>query len=181
MGRDYFYYNEIDSTQKEIWRRIDKNEIVNGCIIRAEKQTAGKGTHGRIWYTEENNIAFSLYVELQCNFSKIDGITTQIAEIIVSIIEQMYNIKLEIKLPNDIYINGKKLGGILTETKVKGGVAKFLVVGIGMNNAQLEFSNELNDIATSFKREFALEIDVEEFISSFCNIFESAILERIAR
>ena len=181
LGRNYYYYKEIDSTQKEIWRRINNNEIIDGTLIRAEKQTSGMGTHGRKWYTEENNIAFSLYMRLQCNIDRIEGITIDIATIIVNILKQMYGItKLDIKLPNDIYIHGKKLGGILTETKLKGNIVKYLVVGVGMNNSLMEFCDEIRDTATSFKKEFNLEIDVNKFISNFCNYFEDVILKRIA-
>ena len=179
LGRKYIYCSEIDSTQKEIWRMIEQNNILNGTLIRAEKQTNGIGTHGRKWYTKEANIAFSFYYEVNCNIKKIEGITIQIAETIVNIIKEMYKINLEIKLPNDIYVKNKKLGGILTETKVKGNMVKFLVVGIGLNNNQLEFEDEIKDIATSFKKEFGINIDTEKFISEFCNRLEKIILKRI--
>ena len=179
LGRNYFYYNEIDSTQKEIWRRIEKNQIVDGTLIRAEKQTAGIGTHGRKWVSTTNNIAFSFYAELNCKLEKLEGITVEIAEIIINLIKEMYGIQLDIKLPNDIYFGGKKLGGILTETKVKGNLAKCMVVGIGINNSQINFVGELNNIASSVKKEFGIEIEVEKFISYLCNRFEKIITNRI--
>lgn len=179
LGKKYIYFDEIDSTQKEIWRRIEQNNIYNGTLIRAEKQTAGIGTHGRRWITEEKNIAFSFYLELNCNIAKIDGLTTQIAQIIIDLLKEMYNLDLKIKLPNDIYFNGKKIGGILTETKVKGSLVKFIVVGIGINNEQTIFENELENIATSIKKEFGIVINVESFLANFCNRFEKIIFERI--
>ncbi len=179
LGRNYYYYNEIDSTQKEIWRRIDENQIVDGTLIRAEKQSAGIGTHGRKWVTMKNNIAFSFYIELNCKLEKLERITFEIAEMIINVIKEMYGIQLEIKLPNDIYFGGKKLGGILTETKVKGNIAKFMVVGIGINNSQMIFDGELNNIASSIKKEFGIELDVEKFISHLCNRFEKMIINRI--
>ncbi len=64
LGKEFIYYKEIDSTQDEIWRRIKNNNIKNGTIIMADIQTKGKGTHGRIWHTDETeNIAFSLYIK----------------------------------------------------------------------------------------------------------------------
>lgn len=179
LGQKYIYYSEIDSTQKEIWRMIAKNNISNGILIRAEKQTNGIGTHGRKWYTNENNIALSFYFETNCSIEKIEGITTEIAETIINIIKEMYNINLEIKLPNDIYVKNKKIGGILTETKVKGKMVKFLVVGIGINNSQLEFEDEIKDIATSLKKEFGITINAEKFITKLCDDLEEKILKRI--
>lgn len=179
LGRNYIYYEHIDSTQKEIWRRINKKEIIDGLLIRAEKQTSGIGTHGKTWYTNEKNIAFSLYMDLNCDVNKMDGLTQELAEIIVDIINEMYNIKLEIKLPNDIYVKGKKLGGILTETKIRGNMLKFLVIGIGMNNSQMIFNEEIRNIATSFRKEFGIEIDIEKFIANFCNVLENRIIKRM--
>ncbi len=53
LGRKYIYYPEIDSTQSEIWRRIENRTIENGLVISAGTQTKGKGTHGRTWHTDE--------------------------------------------------------------------------------------------------------------------------------
>lgn len=179
LGRNYICYDEIDSTQKEIWRRIENKKIKNGLLIRAKNQTSGIGTHGRIWYTTENNITFSFYIELNCSIEKIKGITTGIANVIVSIIKEKYNVNVDIKPPNDLYINGKKVGGILTESKVRGNVVKFIVIGIGINNSQIKFNKELDNIATSLKKEYGIVLNVEEFIAEFCNKLEKIILKRI--
>lgn len=115
LGKKTFYYRTIDSTQREIIRRIDENKIEDGTLIFADFQTSGIGTHGRIWHTdEENNIAFSIYIEMNCDISKLENLTVKIAEIIIEILKDKYGIQLEIKEPNDIYFNSKKLGGILT-------------------------------------------------------------------
>ncbi len=92
---------------------INENKIKNGTVILADIQTEGIGTHGKKWYTdEENNIAFSFFVEMNCNLENSNGITLEIAETILKIFANKYNITLQIKEPNDIYYNGKKLGGI---------------------------------------------------------------------
>ncbi len=78
-------------------------------------------------------LLFSVYFDLsksKLNISSLDGLTIKIAENIVGIFYKLYGISLDIKFPNDIYCNGKKLGGILTETKVQDGMVKCLVIGI---------------------------------------------------
>ncbi len=91
----------------------------------------GSGTHGRKWFTDEkNNIAFSFLVEANCKIEKLEGLTVEIAETMVEVFEKLYGISLGIKFPNDIVYQGKKLGGILTETKLQGEVVKYLVIGI---------------------------------------------------
>ena len=180
LGRNFIFYDEIDSTQREIWRLVRKDNIKNGTLIMADIQTNGKGTHGRIWHTDEKkNIAFSFFIKTDCNIEKLNGITLDIALILVKIFEEEYGIKLDIKKPNDIMYNHKKLGGILTESKVNAENIKFLVVGIGINTEKTEFTDDIKDIATSIKKEFGIEVDRIKIISKFCNEFEKIIIRRI--
>ena len=180
LGKYFKYYNQIDSTQSEIWRLVESRNIENGMIVMADIQTNGKGTHGRVWHTDEkNNVAFSFFIEPNCNINKLDGITTKIAEIILDILREEYKVELEIKEPNDIVYQGKKVGGILTETKIIAEQVKYLVVGIGINTNKKCFKDDIKDIATSIKKEFGLEIDPQYLITEFCNRFEKYIVERI--
>ena len=178
-----FHYKKIDSTQKEIWRRWKNETIEDRTMIIADIQTAGIGTHGRVWHTdEENNIAFSVYFDLDGKDRRIDefeGLTVRIAERIVHVFENLYGIRLNIKFPNDIYCNGKKLGGILTETKVQDGWVKCVVIGIGINTNQVEFYDEIEEIATSIRREFGIEVDNEKVILSLKNDFYTKKGEKI--
>ena len=179
LGRNLIYHNKLDSTQSEIWRLIKKDEIINGTVVLADIQTDGKGTHGRTWYTdEENNIAFSLYITPNCNIKKLDGITLKIAQLIIGIFKDQYNIDLQIKLPNDIVFNGKKIGGILTETQIISEVVKYLVIGIGINTNKKSFNDEIKDIATSIRKEFNINVDTQSFVTEFCNRFEKEIFKR---
>lgn len=180
LGRDFCFYKEIDSTQNEIFRRIKKGQIINGSVIMADIQTAGKGTHGRIWHTDEKgNIAFSFYIQTDCEIERLDGLTIDIAKILVDMFREKYKINIQIKEPNDLMINNKKIGGILTQGKINGKYIKYLVIGIGININKKYFTNDIKDIATSIKNEFKVDIDREEVIAEFCNIFEKEINRRI--
>ena len=101
------------------------------------------------------------------------------AQIILDIFKELYQVNLQIKLPNDIFYNGKKVGGILSETKVSGNIVKYIVVGIGINTCQTKFDTEIKDIATSIKNEFGIDVDRMKIIEEFCNRFEKRISERI--
>ncbi len=176
LGRKLLYFEEIDSTQDEIWRLIKNKSIVNGTLVITEIQTKGKGTHGRMWHTDEKgNIAFSFYLEMECNIKKIQNITVEIAQIIVDIFKENYGISLEIKSPNDIIYLGKKIGGILTQSKVISENVRYIVVGIGMNTNKEKFSEDIIDIATSIKKEFGIKVDRNKVISEFCNRFEEIV------
>lgn len=180
LGKNTIYYNEIDSTQSEIWRLVEQGSIQNGTLVFADIQTKAIGTHGRVWYTDEKgNIAFSFFIQADCNIQKLEGLTTQIANTIVHIFKTQYGISLSIKEPNDIVYNNKKIGGILTETKLVSENVKYLVIGIGINTKKQKFTDDIKNIATSIKKEFNVDINTNNFIAEFCNLFEKEILERI--
>ncbi len=69
-------------------------------------------------------------MEADCKIEKLEGFTLEIAEILVTVFENLYAISLGIKHPNDIMYQGKKIGGILTETKLQGKMVKYVVIGI---------------------------------------------------
>ena len=179
LGRTCIEFKEINSTQKYIHNQIKENKIKNGTIVIADIQTDAIGTHGRKWYTNKNNIAFSLYMEINKNIKELEGLTYKIAEILVTIFQEKYKIQLEIKKPNDLMYNGKKVGGILTETKLHNEEVRYIVIGIGINIAKQEFNKEIKEIATSIEDEFNIKIDREYIITEFCNKFEEEILKII--
>ena len=167
------HYEKIDSTQKEIWRRIENNNIENGTIISADIQTDGIGTHGRKWFTsQKGNIAFSIGVCPNVSVDKLENLTIEIAEIILEVFDRLYKIKLEIKRPNDIMTNCQKVGGILTETKLQGKIVKYLVIGIGLNTNQ-------DEISTSIGKEFGIKVENSKVIEEFCKIFDKNLKDRI--
>lgn len=138
------------------------------------------GTHGRKWHTDErNNIAFSFYIKSNCDISRLDGMTTEVAETILEVLKQTYNINLKIKKPNDITYNNKKIGGILCETKVVGEKVKAIVIGIGINTNKKDFPEDIKQVASSILNEFNIIIDNKKVIEGFCNIFENRIIKRI--
>ena len=69
-------------------------------------------------------------MEANCKIEKLEGLTLEIAEIMVAVFKKLYDISLTIKFPNDLVYQGKKLGGILTETKLKGEYVSYVVIGI---------------------------------------------------
>ena len=136
------------------------------------------GTHGRVWHTDQtNNIAFSFLINANCKVEQIEGITIEIANTILETFKVLYNIKLEIKYPNDIVVKGKKIGGILTETKTQGEFVRNIVIGIGINTNQEKFTKEIEETASSIKKEFGIQVENMEVINKFCELFEAKIIK----
>lgn len=159
------YYKEIKSTH------LHAKEIQNegNTILITEVQTAGIGTKGRKWHTGENkNIAMTIIKHPKCKVSELEGLTIKIAEDIKEIIKEIYGYELQIKIPNDLILNNKKICGILTEVHTQGEKIEYLLISIGFNVNETEFG-EFNDIATSLKKEYQKEFNREEIIINIIN------------
>lgn len=87
-------------------------------------------------------------------------------------IYDLFEIRLDIKEPNDLILNGKKISGILTEINTIGEKINYLLISIGFNVNEEDFSDELKDIATSLKMEFGKNFSREEIIVSFIGNLE---------
>lgn len=160
------YYKEINSTHihaKEIEKQGDQ-------ILIAEVQSAGIGTKGRKWHTgESKNIAMTIIKHPKCKIENLEGLTTKIAEVIQQTIKGMYGYELQIKIPNDLILNGKKICGILTEVHTQGEKIEYLLISIGFNVNEENFTEELKEIATSLKTEYKKEFSREDIIINIVN------------
>lgn len=176
LGRNAIFFQSIDSTQIKI---KSMRQPIDGTIVIADNQVAAIGTHERKWYTgNRKNIAMSFVLLPNCNIQNMGQITIEIAKCVVDALKELYNIRLEIKEPNDLYYKGKKIGGILTETVCKGEIVKKIYIGIGMNVNQERFPGNLANIATSLKKEFGMEFEREKIIVAFLNKFEKEYCQR---
>ena len=175
IGKQIEYFKEINSTNIYAEKIADRPEE-NGKVIIAEIQTNGIGTKGRSWYTGVgNNIAMTIILKPKCNLEKLEGITVKIAECIKEAIFKLYNIQLEIKKPNDLILNNKKICGILTKTNTIGEKINYLIIGIGLNVNEEHFDKETINIATSLKKEFKKEFSREDIIIKIIEILEKEI------
>ena len=179
IGKKRIYFEEMDSTQIKARELAEAKSVENGSIIITDNQTKGIGTHDRKWYTTKaKNLTFTMIIYPECSIQKLNTLTYDIAKIITNTIYTLYNYKLEIKKPNDIVYNGRKMGGILTQITTSGDKIKYLLIGIGFNVNQTEFNDELKDIATSMQIEFNKEFDIEEILTEFLYKFEQYILQK---
>ena len=147
----------IDSTNDEMKRRAEKGEREISLLI-AEKQTKGRGTKGRSFFSPEGTgiyMSFLLrpaYTPQQCTL-----LTTMAAVSCAKAIEKVIGTKLQIKWVNDLYVGGKKLAGILTQAHLSENRKKveWAIVGIGINLSEPEggFPEELKEIAAALGKE----------------------------
>lgn len=169
------YYEIIDSTHTHARAEASKTEKKEKLII-AEIQTAGIGTKGRKWYTGAGkNIAMTLLTYPTGRVNQLEGLTTKIARAVQQAILTLYHYKLTIKEPNDLMLHNKKICGILTEVHTQGEKINYLLISIGFNVNEEEFSEETREIATSLKREYKKEFKREEIIEGIVKNIEKEI------
>ena len=132
------YFETIDSTNDEAFRWLEEG-IQGNVLIVADEQTKGRGRSGRIWYTPARSaLAFSLVIikTKDIGFAQNDLVSriTALGALAVSdALETLFNLKSQIKWPNDVLVNNQKLAGVLSELKWIGDEVEAVVLGIGVN------------------------------------------------
>ena len=159
-GVSVHVFDEIDSTNSEAKRMVLDGFSGNALLV-ANRQTAGRGRMGRSFYSPAQTGAyFSILHKLHAPLCDAVAITSAASVAVMRAIRLLTGIQTEIKWVNDLYYNGKKICGILTEA-VSTGEGTHVIVGIGINLDTVDFPSELKGIATSLDA----RIDAVELIA----------------
>lgn len=145
------YIPSVTSTN-DIIMEYGRKGLEEFITIVADSQSNGRGRKGRIFYSPDNaGTYFSILLKPNVHFSESLYITTAAAAAVTEAIKQLYNIDTEIKWVNDIYYNGKKICGILTEAHVdmESGTVDYAALGIGINVFEPEesYHKDIKNIA----------------------------------
>jgi len=144
-----------------------------GTIVFAESQSRGKGRLGRKWFSPEGGLWFSLILRPYIEPKQALKLTLLGSVAVVKTMNVLYGIRAEIKWPNDVLIDGRKVCGILTEASIRGKNLDFAVLGFGVNaNFDLEsFPRYLRDSATTLRAQLQKEVSREILL---CKLLENA-------
>lgn len=148
-------FDIVGSTNTEAKRSVLAG-LEHDALFAAEKQTAGRGRQGKSFYSPEGSgLYFSAVLHPQIELSDATGITAAAAVAVTEKISALTKTEPKIKWVNDIFIDGKKVCGILTEavTDFQSGKAKAVIVGIGINLTTSDFPEELQGIAGALNTE----------------------------
>ena len=132
IGKRVYYFEEIDSTQN-FAQNIAADKKENGTIIIAEKQTSGRGRLDRKWTSHKGGIWFSLIIHPKFDVSSSTLIPILSAVALSKSIKTVLDIETEVKWPNDITMNGKKVAGVLVDASFQTNSIDYLILGIGIN------------------------------------------------
>lgn len=160
LGREVCYFEEIDSTNMAAKRIAEESDRADwhGCVVVAEKQTAGRGRRGRGWSSPPGTgLFFSILLKPGIAPGNASMLTLVKGMATVKGISEVTGLKPQIKWPNDVVLNGRKIVGILTEMSAQIDYVNHIVVGTGINVSQTEFPEEIAKTATSLKLELEAE------------------------
>ncbi|MFZ3074190.1 MAG: biotin--[acetyl-CoA-carboxylase] ligase [Minisyncoccales bacterium] len=173
MDLDIKKFDNLDSTNSKA------KKLANGgsgawTVVVAKEQNGGYGRKGNAWYSPDGGLYFSVILP-KSNVEDLQILTILAAFSVAQTIKDRFGVEPFVKLPNDVYLNGKKICGILTENIISGEV-KSSVIGIGVNTNIGAFPMELAN-ATSLEIELGKMIDnsliLEQSISQLQKIFKA--------
>jgi BirA family biotin operon repressor/biotin-[acetyl-CoA-carboxylase] ligase len=141
----------------DVARRQAQQGATEGTIVIAGEQTAGRGRIKRAWLSPKGSIALSLILYPELGYLSSLIMVASLA--VVHSIERVTALKSQIKWPNDVLINGKKVSGTLIESEVKGNQVDYAILGIGINvNLRLSDFPEIPPTATSLSQELGRDV-----------------------
>ena len=159
FGNKIYTFDTIDSTNN-CAKAVAGVGAVEGTVVIAEQQTAGRGRLGRTWQANPNeNLTFSIILRPKVNPDSLNLLPLYVAVALAQAIERTTGLKVECKWPNDLLIDKKKVAGILIEGSIKQNQVEYVVIGIGINVNQQSFAGELAPKATSLRLSSGKEIE----------------------
>lgn len=173
LGRKYIYVNEVASTNSFGYELAEKGEPM-GCVVAADVQTAGRGRKSRSWESPDGGLWFSLILRPAFTPREAASLTTVTAVGLCRGLMYYPGLGAKIKWPNDLFVDGKKLGGILSEMKVENNKLAYAVIGVGINISSGVLSSELAGTAIGMEDVLGDGVDKKELLCHLLLGLESA-------
>ncbi|MFB1021146.1 MAG: biotin--[acetyl-CoA-carboxylase] ligase [Vicingaceae bacterium] len=169
--------SSLKSTNIYALELLRQKKGFTGTVIVTDFQTKGKGQQGKIWESEKGkNLQFSIIISPKLAVEKQFELSQFVAICLRQWLDSMSVSVVQIKWPNDILVNGKKIAGVLIENSIQGQEISHSVIGIGLNVNQVGFSI-FSRLATSLKKELNKNVDMDKALTSFLELFKSNYLK----
>lgn len=173
LGKQVIQYKETDSTNVRA-RLLAQEQGAHGTIVTAESQSAGRGRSGRSWESKAGEGLFmTMLLRPKIQVENASMLTLVAALSVAKAIEMCVKMQPQIKWPNDIVLNKKKICGILTELNATAEGIDYVLIGIGVNVTNRLFPAEIEDMASSLLLECGISVNKEELLAEICRQFES--------
>ena len=173
MKFEIFKFENVTSTNDIAINLIKNEQKETGCVY-ADTQTKGRGTHGREWISGKGNLFGSIFFPLRNKYPPFNEFST-INPLIISDVLRHFCKKenINLKFPNDIFVNEKKICGILQELIVSNS-RKFLIIGIGVNivsNPDINNKYQATNILLETQKKPKINEIIEMIVSSYEKFF----------
>jgi len=175
IGRKIYSYTEVDSTN-DVATALATGGASDGTVIFAEYQRRGRGRFDRRWHSPAGkNIICSVILRPSIDPKNISQISLLTAVAAAKTLRSTFGLPAFIKWPNDVYVNGKKISGILVEMNAELDLVHYVVVGIGINvnSSRKDFPPSIRDLSTSIKLETGAKADRIAVARAFLEEFDS--------
>ena len=153
LGKTIFHFFSLDSTNAFASRLLlHGRRLAHGALVIAESQSAGRGRLGRAWYSEPGNgfyVSIVLRPRIPPGYAPLFTLGTAVA--LHNTIERITGLQVDIKWPNDLLVDGKKICGILAEMQAEFDRVNSVIIGVGVNVNHVALPAELYDTATSLR------------------------------
>ncbi|MFY9217381.1 MAG: biotin--[acetyl-CoA-carboxylase] ligase [Tepidanaerobacteraceae bacterium] len=172
LGSRIYYRSVTESTNNDA-KRLAQEGVPDGTLIVAERQQGGRGRMGRMWDSPEGGIWLSVILRPALAPAEAPKLTIMSAVAVAEAIIQLTGISANIKWPNDILIDGKKVCGILTEMSAEMDLINHVIIGIGINVNNDNFPDELKDKSISLKQVKGDKINRVKLLASLLEKLEA--------
>jgi BirA family biotin operon repressor/biotin-[acetyl-CoA-carboxylase] ligase len=173
IGKNLYVYKEVSSTNT-VAKFLAINKVENGSVVISEKQTDARGRSGKYWASPLGGVWLSVILQPHVDYSRLPLITLATGVAVAKALERIGIENAEIKWPNDIMINDKKVCGILTEAVTKFNTIENIIIGVGIDvNIDItEFPEELQEGTTTIANELDGKADENTIIRVFLEELE---------
>jgi BirA family biotin operon repressor/biotin-[acetyl-CoA-carboxylase] ligase len=173
FAQNLVFHRSLDSTNT-LAKELAAQGAPEGTLVLAEEQSAGRGRMGRHWVSPGYaNLLFSLLLRPRIHKDQVFVTTMILALATIKAVKSRTGLTSAIKWPNDIFVRGKKLGGILTEFSLRQEEIDYVVVGLGLNvNWSPHRTEEASRLATSILAETGSRISRNDLLVTLLRIFE---------
>jgi len=173
MKFEIYKFKEVTSTNDIAVNLIKEEKKITGCVY-SDFQTKGRGTKGKKWISQKGNLFTSLFFPLRDKYPPFNEFSIINPILIADVIKKFCNDKsITLKYPNDVFLNGKKICGVLQELIVMED-RKFLIIGIGLNivsNPNIEEKYKATNILSETKRAPQIKEIIDLIILSYERFF----------
>src|SRR5207248_9577755 len=191
IGWEFIVLQQTSSTNDAILQVISQEaavsspaSITEGLVVFAEHQTAGRGQRGNRWESAaEKGFWFSILLRPEIHLSNSGRLTIWAIEATTDVIRTEWNVEPAIKLPNDVQLFGRKVGGVLVEMRAQDKAAHVAVVGIGINinQSREDFPVKLQDQAISIAMAAGRQVDRQKFAKALLRNLDLTYREKFSR